>query len=148
MLNSIRLCSWLICVSYLFLQLTWHSFFSLGISISWFLSGVPFITPSHFYQMWVAALVSVKSIFLPLTRSMHRTNCVARAQLSTVILALIICCKTYNINPKFRPLPEGGLLWFHHVFEHTCAYARWALMHRFLSVCLWLDHNSLDQNSD
>ncbi len=21
------------------------------------------------------------------------------------------------------------------IFEHTCAYARWALMHRFLSVC-------------
>ncbi len=23
-----------------------------------------------------------------------------------------------------------------HIFEHTCAYARWAPMHRFLSVCL------------
>ena len=51
------------------------------------------------------------------------------------------------------------------VFEHTCAYARWAVRHHFLSdcpsVCLWLDQNSdwtkiqdwtkihlLDQNSD
>ncbi len=28
-------------------------------------------------------------------------------------------------------------------FEHTCAYARWAHMHRFLSDC-----PSIDQNSD
>ncbi len=36
------------------------------------------------------------------------------------------------------------------LFEHTCAYARWAHMHGFLSVslsvcmsvCLWLDQNS------
>ncbi len=31
--------------------------------------------------------------------------------------------------------------------EHTCAYARWALMHRFLSVRLSVCLVSLDQNS-
>ncbi len=25
----------------------------------------------------------------------------------------------------------------HVLFEHTCAYARWAHMHHFLSVCDW-----------
>ncbi len=58
------------------------------------------------------------------------------------------------------------------IFEHTCAYARWAHMHRFLSVChltkihltkihltkfqfiqhfiacLSLDQKSLDHNSE
>ncbi len=35
-----------------------------------------------------------------------------------------------------------------HVFEPTCAYARWALMHHFPSVWrLLLDQNSLDKNS-
>ncbi len=41
------------------------------------------------------------------------------------------------------------------LFEHTCAYARWALIHRFLSVCLSvtrpkvrLDNMSLDRISD
>ncbi len=37
------------------------------------------------------------------------------------------------------------------IFEHTCAYARWAHMHRFLSVCDWTKiqtgQKSLDQNS-
>ncbi len=33
------------------------------------------------------------------------------------------------------------------IFEHTCAYARWAHMHRFLSVRLSVCP-SLDQNSD
>ncbi len=32
----------------------------------------------------------------------------------------------------------------HNFIEHTCAYARWALMHRFLSVRLSLDTNSGD----
>ncbi len=41
-----------------------------------------------------------------------------------------------NPRPKkvfltFRQKSVFGL-----VFEHTCAYARWALMHHFLSVCL------------
>ncbi len=36
---------------------------------------------------------------------------------------------------------------YNHFIEHTCAYARWAHMHRFLSVCpMSLDQNSLDQN--
>ncbi len=41
------------------------------------------------------------------------------------------------------------------IFEPTCAYARWALMHQVLSVCLsvcdltkLLDKKSQDQNSD
>ncbi len=46
----------------------------------------------------------------------------------------------YTRNVKWRIL-KGGL------FEHTCAYARWAHMHRFLSVRLWLDQNWLDHNS-
>ena len=30
----------------------------------------------------------------------------------------------------------GGLsLGIEYIFEHTCAYARWAHMHHFLSVC-------------
>ncbi len=33
------------------------------------------------------------------------------------------------------------------IFEPTCAYARWALMHRLASVRLSLDQNSLDKNS-
>ena len=32
------------------------------------------------------------------------------------------------------------------IFEHTCAYARWALMHCFLSVCPSVCLVSLDQN--
>ncbi len=30
------------------------------------------------------------------------------------------------------------------IFEHTCACAQWAHMHRFLSGCLSLDQNSSD----
>ena len=47
-----------------------------------------------------------------------------------------------SLKAKFRNpfgTPDGGSGQF---FEHTCAYARWAFMHRFLSVRLW----SLDQN--
>ncbi len=33
------------------------------------------------------------------------------------------------------------------IFEHTYASTQWAHMHRFLSICLSLDQNSLDQNS-
>ena len=34
----------------------------------------------------------------------------------------------FKVN-VFKAPPVGGL------FEPTCAHARWALMHRFLSVC-------------
>ena len=32
------------------------------------------------------------------------------------------------------PIPRDFMMM--NVFEHTCAYARWVHMHRFLSVCL------------
>ncbi len=33
------------------------------------------------------------------------------------------------------------------IFEPTCAYARWALKSRFLSVCMSLYQNSLEKKS-
>ena len=41
---------------------------------------------------------------------------------------------TLNIHPKLHQNPT--------LFEHTCAYARWALRCHCLSVRLWLDQNS------
>ena len=43
-----------------------------------------------------------------------------------------------SLHCSLTPLPPFS---FYHVFEPTCANARWALMSCFLSVCLWLDQN-------
>ncbi len=65
-------------------------------------------------------------------------------------------CHTVLSQPTLRKktepkqCPLGTVLKNGALFEHTCAYARWALMHRFLSVRLsvtghklrWLENNS------
>ena len=63
----------------------------------------------------------------------------------------------YFINIRIRKCVTNSKRCSLVIFEHTCAYARWAHMHRFLSVCPsvrpWLDqkfrldNKSLDQNS-
>ncbi len=47
-----------------------------------------------------------------------------------------------NLQVVSSEIQREGILLSKHlkVFEHTCAYARWAHMHRFLSVCLVVCH--------
>ena len=41
----------------------------------------------------------------------------------------------YTQMTIFHELFTVKSMFYLFVFEHTCAYARWAHMHRFLSVC-------------
>ena len=55
------------------------------------------------------------------------------------------CRRDLTMKASFEPQMtrvHQVLKYWGDIFEHTCAYARWAVMHRFLSVRLWLDQNS------
>ncbi len=73
------------------------------------------------------------------------------------LYGIIVVTSWSRVFPSVYPVLDIRSLLLVVIFEHTCAYARWAHMHRFLSVCPsvrpWLDqkfrldNKSLDQNS-
>ncbi len=75
------------------------------------------------------------------------------------MVSRILCCMNYSVTStgwfglrmSYTVKHQNGQLgqcWRHSLFEPTCAYARWAHMHRILSVTwpkLRLDKKSLDK---
>ncbi len=84
------------------------------------------------------SLSALGSYYSPLESQKHLID------LSMIIVWWLISVGALDFEYACSPCQLNG----NNFFEHTCAYARWALMHRFLSVrpsvCLSLDTNSGD----